>query len=60
MKLNNIIGTFISNVEYAYAESQGDFSFGCLMTDAEEILEEMCKDAGLNADKVYKLAKAKM
>lgn len=58
--MNNIISTFISNVEYAYAENQGNYSFGCLMTEAEEILEEMCEDAGLNAEKVYKLAKAKM
>ena len=58
--LNEIISAYIANVEFAYLENQGGYSFGCLIAEAEDTLYDMCEYEGLNADKVIELADAKI
>ena len=58
--LKEIISTYIANVEFAYLESQGGYSFGRNMEEAEDTLYDMCDYEGLNGDTVIKLADAKI
>lgn len=57
--LNEIISAYIANVEFAYLENQGGYSFGRLIEEAEDTLYDMCEYEGLNADKVIELADTK-
>lgn len=60
MSMELIISNFIKDIEHAYDNNQGEYSFCCLLEQAENSLYNNCEQSGLNGMYVHKLAVDKL